>query len=141
MFHKALDLYEAEKLAYVRVALAADRARGRRASAARRRRGADQQLRPARVPGRDQFGRLRERRPNRSSADVIARRASALAALAERFERAKRDGDLPDHVEIAGPTAYLFAIVQGMAVQAGSGATRADLERVIETSLMMWPGR
>jgi hypothetical protein len=42
---------------------------------------------------------------------------------------------------VAGLTSYLFAILQGMAVQAGSGATRADLERVVETSLMVWPTR
>ena len=28
-----------------------------------------------------------------------------------------------------------------VAVQAGAGATRADLDRVVDTSLMMWPGR
>jgi hypothetical protein len=35
----------------------------------------------------------------------------------------------------------MFAILQGMAVQAGSGATRAELDRVVDTSLMLWPGR
>jgi hypothetical protein len=74
-------------------------------------------------------------------ADVIKRRASSNAALVERFERAKREGDLPDHVDVQGLTGYLYAILQGMAVQAGSGATRAELERVVETSLMMWPSR
>ena len=38
-------------------------------------------------------------------------------------------------------TSYLYAILQGMAVQAGSGATREDLERVVDTSLAMWPSR
>jgi hypothetical protein len=30
---------------------------------------------------------------------------------------------------------------QGMAVQAGSGATRAELKRLVETGLKLWPGR
>jgi hypothetical protein len=30
--------------------------------------------------------------------------------------------------------------MQGMAVQAGAGASRADLERVVDTSMIMWPG-
>ena len=72
-------------------------------------------------------------------ADVIQRRASSQAALVERFREAKRDGDIPDHVDPEALTSYLYAILQGMAVQAGSGATREELERVVETSLMMWP--
>ena len=40
-----------------------------------------------------------------------------------------------------GLTSYLYALLQGMAVQAGSGASRADLERLVDTSLAMWPTR
>jgi hypothetical protein len=29
--------------------------------------------------------------------------------------------------------------MQGMSVQAGAGASREDLERLVETSLAMWP--
>jgi hypothetical protein len=72
---------------------------------------------------------------------VIARRASSHRALVERFERAKEEGDLPAHVDIEGLTGYLLALLQGMAVQAGSGASRADLERVAEISLAVWPSR
>jgi hypothetical protein len=74
-------------------------------------------------------------------ADVIARRASSQAALVERFERAKAEGDLPAHVDVTGLTCYLYALLQGLAVQAGSGASRADLERLVETSLAIWPTR
>jgi len=34
---------------------------------------------------------------------------------------------------------YLLAIVQGMSVQAGAGASREELEGVVETTLAMWP--
>ena len=53
----------------------------------------------------------------------------------------KRDSDpmLPAGADIDGLTGYLFAVMQGMAIQAGSGASRDDLERVLETSLKMWP--
>lgn len=139
LFHKALDLYEAEKLAYTREALKQPTARGvaehvlRGAIAA--------QTSPCdprgclRVIGATACG------PEAESikADVIARRASSQAALIERFRQAKRDGDLPDHVEPESLTLYLYAVLQGMGVQSGSGASRADLERVVETSLMMWP--
>ena len=141
LFHKALDLYEEEKLAYTREALNQPTAR---AVAEYYMRGAiDAQTSTCDpkgclgVIGATACGAEAES----IKADVIARRASSQAALVERFEQAKRDGDLPDHVDVLGLTNYLYAILQGMAVQAGSGATRAELERVGETSLMMWPSR
>lgn len=141
LFHKALDLYEAEKLAYTRAALGQPTAR---AVAEHILRGAID----AQTSSCDPKGCLGVisatacgAEAESIKADVIARRMSSQAALVARFERAKRDGDLPDHVDIAGLTGYLYAILQGMAVQAGSGASRADLVRIVDTSLMMWPGR
>ncbi|SMF60874.1 TetR/AcrR family transcriptional regulator [Allosphingosinicella indica] len=141
LFHKALDLYEAEKLEYTREALKQPTAR---AVAEHFMRGAID----AQTSACDPKGCLGVisatacgAEAESIKADVIQRRASSQAALVGRFEQAKRDGDLPDHVDVAGLTAYLYAILQGMAVQAGSGASRADLERVVETSLLMWPGR
>ena len=141
LFHKALDLYEAEKLEYTRVALEQPTARS---VAEHIMRGAiDAQTSSCGPKGC--LGVISSvacgAEAESIRADVIARRASSQAALVERFERAKHEGDLPDHIEVAGLTSYLFAILQGMAVQAGSGASRADLERVVETSLMVWPGR
>lgn len=72
---------------------------------------------------------------------VLERGAKARQLLIARFERGKTDGDVPDHVDLEGLASYLFAILQGMAVQAGAGASRAELERLIDTSLMLWPGR
>lgn len=141
LFHKALDLYEAEKLAYTREALNQPTAR---AVAEYFMRGAVD----AQTSSCDPKGCLGVISTSACGveaesirADVITRRASSQAALVERFERAKREGDLPEHIEVRSLTAYLYAILQGMAVQAGSGATRADLERVVEVSLMGWPGR
>jgi AcrR family transcriptional regulator len=141
LFHKALDLYETEKLEYTRDALRQPTAR---AVAEYFMRGAID----AQMSSCDPKGCLGVisatacgAEAESIKADVIKRRASSQSALVERFAQAKRDGDLPDHVDVAGLTSYLFAILQGMAVQAGSGATRADLESVVDTSLMMWPTR
>ncbi len=35
----------------------------------------------------------------------------------------------------------LASTMMGMAVQAGDGATRADLDRLVDTSMLMWPSR
>ena len=139
LFHKALDLYESEKLEYTRAALEQPTAR---AVAEYYMRGAiDAQLSTCDPKGCLGVISMTACGAEAESikADVIQRRASSHAALVERFEQAKRDGDLPDHVDVLGLTSYLYAILQGMAVQAGSGVTRADLERVVDTSLMMWP--
>jgi hypothetical protein len=74
-------------------------------------------------------------------AEVLARRASSHRALLERLERAKEEGDLPAHVDPEGLSNVLGAILQGMSVQAGGGATKAQLEALVETGLAMWPGK
>ena len=74
-------------------------------------------------------------------ADVMARRASSDAAMLARFERAKAEGDFPEHIEPASLQRYLSAVLQGMSVQGGAGATRAQLESLVETTLALWPGR
>jgi AcrR family transcriptional regulator len=141
LFHKALDLYESEKLAYMRVALEQPTARD---VAAYILRGALEMQMSSGDP-KGCLGVISSVacgvEAESIKADVIARRASSHAALVERFERAKAEGDLPDHVSVGGLTSYLIALLQGMAIQAGSGATRDDLERLIETSLAIWPSR
>ena len=141
LFHKALDLYEAEKLEYTRVALEQPTAR---AVAEHFMRGA-LAMQTSQCDPKGCLGVISAMACGAEAesikADVIARRASTQAALVDRFEQAKRDGDLPAHVDALGLTSYLYALLQGMAVQAGSGATRAELERLVDTSLAVWPSR
>ena len=141
LYRKALDLYEREKLAYVRTALDAPTAR---AVAETLLRGALDLFTGVGEP-KGCFGVIsavacgEEARSIR--ADVIAKRAAANAALIQRFQAAKADGDLPGHVDPDALAKWLSAVSQGMAVQAGAGASRSDLEQVIETSLQFWPTR
>ncbi|MCM8732031.1 TetR/AcrR family transcriptional regulator [Hephaestia sp. GCM10023244] len=141
LFCKALDLYEQEKLAYMHCALDAPTSRG---VAERLLRGVMANQCSEQGP-KGCLGVISsvacgtEAEPIR--AEVISRRASSHKALVARFERAKAEGDLPESVDIAGLTGHLFAVMQGMTIQAGAGASHADLERVVATSLAMWPGR
>ena len=141
LFHKALDLYEHEKLAYTREALRQPTARG---VAEHFMRGAID----AQTSSCDPKGCLRVIGATACGAEaesikeeVIKRRASSSDALHDRFRQAQQDGDLPPHITPEALAQYLFTILQGMAVQAGAGAARADLENVMATSLAMWPGR
>jgi AcrR family transcriptional regulator len=70
---------------------------------------------------------------------VIEFRLAGQAAIRERFERACADGDLPADADPQALTHYLSTVVCGMAVQAASGASRKDLERVIELAMRAWP--
>jgi AcrR family transcriptional regulator len=71
--------------------------------------------------------------------ELISRRAKGEAALRERFERAKFEGDLPAGAEAGDLARYVMAVMHGMSVQSAGGASRADFERVIELSLRGWP--
>lgn len=141
LFNKALDLYEREKTDYMREALDAPTARG---VAERLMHGAlDLYSCPenpngclgviASVACGTEAECIREA--------VLARGAEAKRAMLARFARAKDEGDFPADVDPEGLAAVLTAVNQGMAVQAGAGATRAELERLVETSLKLWPGR
>jgi AcrR family transcriptional regulator len=70
---------------------------------------------------------------------LIESRLAGHAAIRERFERARAEGDLPADADPKALTHYIGAVVCGMAVLAASGATRGDLERVIELTMRAWP--
>jgi AcrR family transcriptional regulator len=139
LFRKALDLYEREKLAYVGKALAQPTARE----------VAETILRGAldnAVSASEPHGCLgvitsvscgAEAESVRS--EVLERGKAINRALIERFERAKSDGDLPSHVDSEGLTSLLKAMLQGISVQAGAGASRQELEKLVETGLLLWP--
>jgi AcrR family transcriptional regulator len=139
LFHRALDLYGAEKMAYTRDALKQPSAR---AVAEHLLRGAA----TAQTSTSDPKGCLGVISATACGAEaesikshIIERRSVAHTALVDRFRTAQRDGDLAPGADPEGLAQYLYVMLQGMAVQAGSGATRADLDRVVDIGLMMWP--
>jgi hypothetical protein len=48
---------------------------------------------------------------------------------------------LPVASDVEGLCSFIVAILQGLALQARSGASKAQLEALVETSLAMWPGK
>lgn len=141
LFRKALDLYERDKLCYVKSALEAPTAK----SVAERllrgslkiQTGADDPQGCmgviSSVGGTAHAECIRD--------EILARRASSDRALVERFERADDEGDLPEGIEPQSLACYLTTVMQGMAVQAGAGVPRERLEQLVDTTLMMWPSR
>jgi AcrR family transcriptional regulator len=139
LFRKALDLYERDKLAYVKTALSAPTARG---VAERLLHGALAMQTNSCDP-KGCLGVIASvacgAEAESIRAEVVARRASADAVLVERFAQAKQAGELPTNIDPQALARYLGAIMQGLSVQAGSGATAEDLAKLVETALALWP--
>jgi AcrR family transcriptional regulator len=62
--------------------------------------------------------------------ELVRLRQAAVAVLRERFERAVREGDLPSGTDCATLARYIATVLNGLAVQAASGATEEELRRV-----------
>ncbi len=71
--------------------------------------------------------------------ELAAHREAGVAALRKRFERARREGDLPRTENPADLARYVATVAHGLSVQAASGATRAELTRVVKTAMRAWP--
>ena len=139
LFKRALDLYETEKLAYVAAALAAPTARG---VAQRMLEGTIVNI-TSDCPGClgviASVGCANPDSPIRE--DVRCRAQSSRAAMVERMQRAIDEGDFTLPVTAEAMTQYLMAVLQGISVQAGAGASREQLQQVADATLAVWPGR
>jgi AcrR family transcriptional regulator len=71
--------------------------------------------------------------------ELIRYRESLVTALRDRFHRAKSRGDLPKDSNPTDLARYLATIMHGLSVQAASGASRKDLQRVAILALQAWP--
>jgi AcrR family transcriptional regulator len=70
---------------------------------------------------------------------LIKYRKSYENLLAERFEKAKLEGDLSSDAEPKELAKYLATLHQGMSVQATSGATKDELIKTVNLALKVWP--
>jgi AcrR family transcriptional regulator len=139
LFRKALYRYAAGPAAYVQQALEAPTAR---AVAEALFRGAIQLGTDPRNPGGCMavHAALACSKSGEAIREaLIAHRAAGEAAICSRFKRAKREGDLPPHANPADLARFVSTFIYGMAVQAASGASRKDLERVARLALDVWP--
>jgi AcrR family transcriptional regulator len=71
--------------------------------------------------------------------DLAGRRAQGEVLIRKRLERGKMEGDLPKDADLVGLARYLATVMQGMAVQAASGASRKELRAIAHTALRAWP--
>ncbi|HZQ71193.1 MAG TPA: TetR/AcrR family transcriptional regulator [Terriglobales bacterium] len=72
--------------------------------------------------------------------ELAARRELMVTWLRRRFKRAQSEGDLPRHADTAALARYVATILHGLSVQASSGASRKELEKVVKVTMKAWPG-
>lgn len=66
-------------------------------------------------------------------------RATAEGWMRDRFEQAKRDGDLPVNADCAALACYIMTVNSGLAVQAKSGVKKEQLIKVVDQAMQGWP--
>ncbi|MFD0464830.1 hypothetical protein ACFQY9_26350 [Microvirga aerilata] len=71
--------------------------------------------------------------------ELIARRMVNENNLRDRLETARAGGDFPSDEDPADWARYVVSIGLGMAVRAASGASREELQRVVDVALRGWP--
>ena len=140
LFLKALELYERDKLAYIGGAIAEPSAR---AVAETLLLGAVETATGGEARGcmgvissvacQSVEPSIRE--------DVNSRAESSKRAIVQRMQVAIDAGEFLLPTEAEAITRYLLALMQGISVQAQSGATRAELMQIAEAALAAWPSR
>lgn len=70
---------------------------------------------------------------------LVKYRYSYEHLLAKRFEKAKKDGDLPTDANTETLAKFLSTLHQGMSVQVTSGASKEELMQIVEFALKSWP--
>ncbi|QMV18583.1 TetR family transcriptional regulator [Granulicella sp. 5B5] len=72
-------------------------------------------------------------------AGLAGLRASGIAQIRARFDRARSDGDLPAGTDTEALTLYITSVMHGLSVQAASGFSREQLQRAADLALSTWP--
>lgn len=61
-------------------------------------------------------------------------------AIADRIKRGQREGDVPADADPRVLADYVVTVLAGLSTRARDGATRADLEAIVDHALSAWPG-
>lgn len=139
LFRKALDRYAEGPASFVRLALEEKTAR---AAAEKIMRGTAELVTCPNNP----HGCLLVQgalAPGEASAavcrDLLSRRELGVTLIRRRFKRAKAEGDLPPHTDPSALARYVATVVHGISVQAAGGASRRELNKVVEMAMKAWP--
>ena len=138
LFRQALDLYERDKLTYIGDAIEAPTARG---VAERLLMGSVDAATTGDCKGCMGVSACAAGQSVEPSIrdDVNARAESSRRAIIARMQQAIDAGEFRVATEAEAITRYLLAIMQGISVQAQSGASREELLQLADSPLLSWP--
>jgi AcrR family transcriptional regulator len=71
--------------------------------------------------------------------ELIRRRRRGEIFLWRRLQRAQEEGELDKKINVKNLARFYTAVLQGMAVQASGGASRRELEGLIDNAMRAWP--
>jgi len=71
--------------------------------------------------------------------EMAAVRERGIARMRDRFDRARREGDLPSSTDVPALTLFLVSMMNGLAVQASGGHSREALNSAVDVALKIWP--
>jgi hypothetical protein len=66
---------------------------------------------------------------------MIQCRKQGEVMVRKRFEKAKAAGELPADADSAAYARYLGTLIQGLGVQGASGATKAEMNKMVDVAL------
>lgn len=73
--------------------------------------------------------------------ELKKRRQQSQDKIQERFELAKQQGDLPENADPGALARFLTTVIQGISIQASSGATEDQLKEVANLALATFKDR
>jgi len=71
--------------------------------------------------------------------ELAAKRAEGEKLMRTRLLRAQAESEIPPNVDVAALSRFFSTILRGMSVEASGGATRAQLQTVIDLAMKAWP--
>ena len=72
---------------------------------------------------------------------TAALREASMQVLKSRFDRAVREGELPEGTDTDTLARFYGAVIQGMSAQACDGACTIRLKALVDIALNAWPGK
>ncbi|HYK38628.1 MAG TPA: TetR/AcrR family transcriptional regulator [Candidatus Eremiobacteraceae bacterium] len=71
--------------------------------------------------------------------ELAAKRADGGLLLRARLQRAQNEGEFSQNVDVAMLSRFYNTVLRGMSVEASGGASRSDLQNVIDLAMKAWP--
>jgi len=70
---------------------------------------------------------------------ILEARRGWLETIRKHIRKAVKAGELPSSIDVNGMSRSFQAIVQSIGIQSHDGASRADMESMVEAAMAIWP--